>query len=159
MRTLHKRRLAAQQDDEGTATPDWSGIHRYRPEPQRSRSTMGRVTRVLVGLLGRVGHHRDRLVPEARPARGQDRAHARVAVQVGVGADGHRGLGLPPRTQDRDFGRSGRLDLEHDRRGDRRDVGELTSDEQPAGFHPSMIGVPCFGVITFARGRNRAPGG
>ncbi len=53
-----------------------------------------------VCLLGPVGYHSDGLVPENRPARGQHRPQAGVAVQVGVAASGGRWLGVPPRALD-----------------------------------------------------------
>ncbi len=90
---------------------------------------------ILVGLLGGVGHRRGGLVPEARPARRQHRAQARVAVEVGVAADGHVRLGRPLPVLDQNVRRFGRRHLEDHRGGNRGGVGEVASDLNTAGFH------------------------
>ena len=93
--------------------------------------------RILVHLLGQVGHHGHGLVPEAGPARGQHRAQARVAVQVGVAADGHGWLGPPLPALDGNMRGFGRLHMEDHRRADGGDISKVASDQEPPRFHDS----------------------
>ena len=90
--------------------------------------------RILVRLLGLVRHHGDGLVPEAGPARGQHRAQARVAVQVGIAADVHGGLRGPLPALDGNMRGFGGLDLEDHRRADGGDISEVASDQQAGAF-------------------------
>ena len=93
--------------------------------------------RILIHFLGLVRHHGHGLVAEAGPARGQHRAQARIAVQVGVGADVHDRLGRPLPALEGDMRGFGRLHVEDHRRADGGDIGEVASDQDPARFHDS----------------------